>query len=485
MFDFSLRADGTTKFGPDKRWGLFPAVSLRWNIVDEPFMKNTHNWLSMLAIRPSWGRVGNQPGQDYLYESIYSQGSRYIDMGTMVPNNIRLTNLRWETTSTYDIGADLGLFNDKLTLQAEWYSSTRRDMLMPSVRIPSNTGYYKLAYRNVGSMRNIGWELNLNTNRIIEKGKFYADINMTFGNNSNEILEMDETVLASLNSEFYYDNREVLQRVQLHNPFGAIYGFRYKGVYEYQYDTFAAMTPSERSEFLAAGHTAPVAISETGEVVLDDEGNPVRMMYNYTNDATGKNYKFKGGDAIYEDINHDGNINALDIVYLGSSLPKLTGGFGFTLNYNRWKLNTQFNYRVGNKILNLARLDGEAMINNNNQTQAVNYRWRKEGDVTSIPRAMYGVGSNYNTLISDRFVENGSFLRLNYIQLSYSFDPKVIKKALGINRLSFYASANNLFILTKYKGVDPEVSYGGYGAAVDGGQTPRAKSYTLGITVDF
>ena len=477
--DFSLRADGTTKFGPDRRWGYFPAVSLKWIIVDEPWMKNTRDWLSMLAIRPSWGKVGNQPGQDYLYESIYSQSDRYIDMGTMRPNNIRLTNLRWETTSTYDIGADLGLFNDKLTIQAEWYSATRRDMLMPNVRIPSNTGYYTLAYRNVG------WELNVNTNRIIEKGKFYADFNMTFGNNSNEILSMDETVLSSLNSEFYFGNREVLQRVQLHNPFGAIYGFRSKGVYEYQYDTFAAMTPAERSEFLAAGHTAPVAISEAGEVVLDDEGKPVRMMYNYTNDGTGKNYKFKGGDAIYEDINHDGNINALDIVYLGSSLPKLTGGFGFTLNYNRWKLNTQFNYRMGNKILNLARLDAEAMINNNNQSQAVNYRWRKEGDVTSIPRAMYGADSNYNTLVSDRFVENGSFLRLNYIQLSYSFDPKVIKKTLGVNRLSFYASANNLFILTKYKGVDPEVSYGGYGAAVDGGQTPRAKSYTLGITVDF
>ena len=483
--DFSLRADGTTKFGPDRRWGYFPAVSLKWIIVDEPWMKNTRDWLSMLAIRPSWGKVGNQPGQDYLYESIYSQSDRYIDMGTMRPNNIRLTNLRWETTSTYDIGADLGLFNDKLTIQAEWYSATRRDMLMPNVRIPSNTGYYTLAYRNVGSMRNVGWELNVNTNRIIEKGKFYADFNMTFGNNSNEILSMDETVLSSLNSEFYFGNREVLQRVQLHNPFGAIYGFRSKGVYEYQYDTFAAMTPAERSEFLAAGHTAPIAISEAGEVVLDDEGKPVRMMYNYTNDGTGKNYKFKGGDAIYEDINHDGNINALDIVYLGSSLPKLTGGFGFTLNYNRWKLNTQFNYRVGNKILNLARLDSEAMINNNNQSQAVNYRWRKEGDVTSIPRAMYGADSNYNTLVSDRFVENGSFLRLNYIQLSYSFDPKVIKKTLGVNRLSFYASANNLFILTKYKGVDPEVSYGGYGAAVDGGQTPRAKSYTLGITVDF
>jgi TonB-linked SusC/RagA family outer membrane protein len=483
--DFSLRADGTTKFGPDKRWGYFPAVSLKWIIVDEPFMKNTRDWLPMFAIRPSWGKVGNQPGQDYLYESIYSMGTRYLDMGSMVPNNIRLTNLRWETTSTYDVGLDLGFFNDKLTLQAEWYSATRRDMLMPSVRIPSNSGYYNLAYRNVGSMRNIGWELNLNTNRIIEKGKFYADFNMTFGNNSNEILTMDETVLSSLNSEFFYGNREVLQRVQLHNPFGAIYGFRYKGVYEYQYDTFKNMTNAERQDFLAAGHTAPIALSEAGEIVLDDEGDPVRMMYNYTNDGTGKNYKFKGGDAIYEDINHDGNINALDIVYLGSSLPKLTGGFGFTLNYNRWKLNTQFNYRVGNKILNLARLDAEAMINNNNQSQAVNYSWRKEGDVTSIPRAMYGAASNYNTLVSDRFVENGSFLRLNYIQLSYSFDPKVIKKALGINRLSFYASANNLFILTKYKGVDPEVSYGGYGAAVDGGQTPRAKSYTLGITVDF
>ena len=122
------------------------------------------------------------------------------------------------------------------------------------------------------------------------------------------------------------------------------------------------------------------------------------------------------------------------------------------------------------------------MIGNNNQSKAVNYRWRKEGDVTTIPRAMYGASSNYNTLVSDRFVEDGSFLRLNYMQLSYSFDPKTIKKVLGINRLSFYASANNLFILTKYKGVDPEV---GYGAAVDWGQTPRSKSYTLGLTVDF
>jgi len=485
MFDFSLRADGTTKFGPDRRWGYFPAVSLRWNLVDEPWMESTRKWLSMLAVRPSWGRVGNQPNRDYLYESIYSSGTRYIDMGAMKPDNIRLTNLSWETTTTWDVGLDLGFFDDRLTLQAEWYHSTRRDMLMPNVSIPSSTGYYTLAYSNVGSMRNIGWELNLQTNKLIRSGKFFADLNLTFGNNKNEILTMDETVLNSLNSKFYYGNREVLQRVQLNNPFGAIYGFRYKGVYEYQYETFLNMTPQERLDFVAAGHTAPFVLSEEGEIVVDDEDKPVRMIYNYSHDGTGKNYMFNGGDAIYEDVNHDGNINALDIVYLGSSLPKLTGGFGFTLNYARWKLNTQFNYRVGNKILNLARLDAEAMSTNNNQSKAVNYRWRKEGDVTTIPRAMYGSSTNYNTLVSDRFVEDGSFLRLNYLQLSYSFDPKTIKKAIGINRLSLYASANNLFILTRYKGVDPEVSYGGYGAAVDGGQTPRSKSYTLGVTVDF
>lgn len=487
MFDFSVRADGTTKFGPDRRWGYFPAVSGRWNIVDEPWMKATNNWLSMLSARVSWGKVGNQPGQDYLYESKYGSTDRYLDMSAMRPLNIRLTDLRWETKATWDIGMDLGLWNDKLVFALEWYDAKTSDMLMKDVRIPSNSGFYTKAYANVGSMRNRGWEFNINTNHLIQAGKkFWVDLNATFANNKNEILTMDENVLKSLNTDFNFDgNRVTLQRVQLHNPFGAIYGFRYKGVYQYQYETFLNMTDAERLDFIASGKTAPVAMTAEGKVIYDDEGEPVRMMYNFSNDGTGKNYKFKGGDAMYEDVNNDGNINALDIVYLGSSLPKLTGGFGFNINYNRWKLNAQFNYRIGNKILNLARLDAEAMINNNNQSQAVNYRWRKEGDVTSIPRAMYGKGTNYNTLVSDRFVENGSFLRLNYLQLSYSFDPKFVKKAIGLSGLRFYASANNLFCLTKYTGVDPEIGYGSYGAATDNGQTPRCKSYTLGITVDF
>lgn len=484
MADFSLRMDGTTKFGPDRRWGYFPAVSLRWNIIDEPWMENARKWLSMLSIRPSWGRVGNQPGSDYLYKSRYGTTSGYIGNSAMTPLNIRLTDLRWETVSTYDVGMDVHFFNDKLNLMLDWYQSTTKDMLMSNIRIPSNSGYATLATGNVGSMRNTGWEFNIDTNRLIEAGKFYMDINASFGNNRNEILTMDESVLKSLNSEFNYANREVLQRVQIGNPFGAIYGFRYKGVYEYQYETYKNMSAEERQAFDAAGHTAPVARNAEGKVILDDAGDPIQMVYNYSNLASGNPYKFKGGDAMYEDVNNDGNINALDIVYLGSSLPKLTGGFGFTFNYNGWKLNTQFTYRVGNKILNLARLDAEAMTNNNNQSEAVNYRWRKEGDVTTIPRAMYGATSNYNTLISDRFVESGSFLRLNYLQLSYGFKKKMLQ-TLGLKGLRFYISANNLFILTKYTGVDPEIGYGSYGAATDSGQTPRSRSYTLGITVDF
>ena len=488
MADVSLRADGTTKFGPGRRWGLFPAVSLRWNIIDEPFMKSTRKWLSMLSLRPSWGRVGHQPSQDYLYTSKYGTASRYIDMAAMYPINIRLTDMQWESVSSYNLGMDIGLFDDRLLFTLEAYRSTTTDMLMRDFRIPSNSGFWSVPYHNNGSLRNIGWEFHINTNKLVRIGRFTADMNLNFGNNRNEILSMDENVLEALNSTFKYENREVLTRVQLHNPFGAIYGFRFKGVYQYKYETFKNMSLEEQRAFIAAGKTAPVAMDAEGNVVYNDKGEPVRMMYGYSNDASGKNYNFEGGDAIYEDINNDGNINALDIVYLGSSLPKLTGGFGFNFSYGNWRLTTAFVYRVGNKILNMARLDTEAMISNNNQSQAVNYRWRKEGDVTTIPRAMYGnisgMTTNYNTLVSDRFVEDGTYLRMSYAQLSYTIPKKYLKWS-GLAKVSFYLSANNPFVLTKYSGVDPDVSYGGYGAATDWGQTPRARSYTAGLAIDF
>ena len=465
MFDVSVRMDGTTKFGPSKRWGVFPAVSGRWNIIDEPWMEGTRKWLSMLSIRPGWGLVGNQPTADYLYVNQYGTDNVYLGSSAMKPNNLKLTTLRWESKYTWNVGFDLGFFNNKLT----------KDMLMGNVRIPSISGFSTLSYMNVGDMNNKGWEFNILGNKFIEKGKFSMDMNITFANNRNVITKMDPIVLETLNYDWVPENAKLLQRVQIDNPFGAIYGFRYKGVYSYNYDSY--------EKALAEGKTAPIVYNANGEIIRDQNGDPLQMKFNY---GEGSEYNFKGGDAIYEDVNHDGNINQLDIVYLGNSLPKLTGGFGFKFNYGRWSLNAQFNYRIDYDVVNMARLNMESMTSNNNQSQAVNYRWRKEGDVTSIPRALIGNQgiANYNTMISDRFVEDGTFLRLNYLQLSYSFPQNMVKK-IGLNELRFYASANNLFCLTKYSGVDPELGYGGYGVTTDNAQTPRAKSYTFGITVGF
>ena len=498
--DFTVRADGTTKFGPGNRWGYFPSVSLKWIVSDEPWMQKLKPTLSMFAIRPSWGRVGNQPGQNYLFTSKYGTTDRYIDMSAMKPLNIRLTDLKWQLVSSYNFGIDLGFMDGRLNLTIEGYQSTTSDMLMGSFRIPSNTGFATVPYHNNGKMRNTGWEFHINTNRMIKAGKFSMDMNANFGNNRNEILEMDEYILENKNSKYGYANGETLRRVQLHNPFGAIYGFKYKGVYQYNYLTIkntvqemveAGATKDDIQawwrEWSATGKTAPVAVSADGNIILEGNNVPKRMMYDYRSDNTGHDGSFpgfNGGDAIDEDLNHDGQINALDITYLGSSLPKLTGGFGFSFNYGQWRLSTQFTYRVGNKIINKARLNAEAMTGNDNQSQAVNYRWRQEGDVTPIPRAMYGSNSNYNTLISDRFVEDGSYLRMSYAQLNYSINKKHLTW-IGLNRLSFYASVNNPFVLTKYSGVDPDIAFGGEDPAIDWMQTPRSRSYTLGVTVDF
>ena len=493
--DFTLRVDGTTKFGPGNRWGYFPSVSLKWIISDEPWMQKLKPTLSMLAIRPSWGRVGNQPNQNYLFTSKYGSADKYIDMSAMKPLNIRLTDLKWQLVSSYNFGIDLGFMDNRLNLTIEGYQSTTSDMLMGGFRIPSNAGFTTVPYHNNGKMRNTGWEFHINTNRMIKAGKFTMDMNANFGNNRNEILEMDPYILENKNSVYGYKNGETLRRVQLHNPFGAIYGFKYKGVYQYNYNTVKnaveGMTKDEIyawwKEFTAAGKTAPVAVNADGNIVLEGNNVPKRMMYDYRSDNTGHDGSFpgfNGGDAIYEDLNHDGQINALDITYLGSSLPKLTGGFGFSFNYGAWRLSTQFTYRVGNKIINKARLNAEAMTSNDNQSQAVNYRWRQEGDITPIPRAMFGGNSNYNTLISDRFVEDGSYLRMSYAQLNYAINKKHLTW-IGLNRLSFYASVNNPFVITKYSGVDPDIAFGGEDPAIDNAQTPRSRSYTLGITVDF
>ena len=474
VVDFSIRRDGSTKFGPDQRWGNFPALSGKWIVSEEPWFKKALPFVSTFALRPGWGIVGNQPGSEGLFYSKYSGGKGYLNESSVNQSNVQLKNLKWEQKETFNLGVDFGFWNDRINGNFEIYKQKTTDLLMMNRALPSSSGYSTLAYQNVGSMENVGWEFNINGNSIIKAGKFSVDFNITFANNRNKLTEMDETVLASLNKDFDRKNGSYLARVELDRPLGGIYGFRYKGVYQYS-------KYSEEEVPGVSGPNAPVARDADGNVIFDNYGRTKPMMFCYTG-VEDEDKEFKGGDAIYEDINHDGQIDELDIVYLGSSLPKFTGGFGFKLHYGRLTLNSQFNFRYGNKIINNARMQAENMYSNNNQSRAVLWRWRVEGDIAEIPRALYNYG--YNWLGSDRFVEDGSFIRLNYLQLSYALGQKTLKK-LGIQQLNFSISANNLFCLTKYSGADPEINYGGFGVATDYAQTPRAKSFTAGLTLSF
>lgn len=484
----TLRRDGSTKFGPKNRWGNFPGLSLRWNIIDEPWMEWSKEKmkLSMLSFRPGWGMTGHQPGGEYLFYSIYNgTGGKYLNQSTIAQAGLMLANLKWAIKSEYNLGADFGFFNDKLTGGFNYYDNTTSDQLMQNYAIPSSNGYSTLAYKNTGAVRNYGWELNLNGNKVIEVGKFSVSVYANVSQNFNTILDMEESILNDANKDFDYNNGSYLSRIQIGNPLGSIYGFRYKGVYQYNYNTNWSVTDwEEAKKRLPEGKQLhdlyPVACDNDGNTLYGSDRKPLRMVYNYKEGKVG--YPFRGGDAIYEDINKDGNINELDIVYLGNSNPKLQGGFGVKFQYKRLTLNTQFTYRYGVDVINTARMNVENMYTNNNQSIAVNWRWRKEGDVTMMPRALYNTG--YNWLGSDRYLEDASYLRMSYLQLSYSVDPSILKK-YGLNQLALSGSANNLFILSKYTGLDPEIGADGWGRAFDNSKTPRSRSFTLSLTVGF
>ena len=484
----TLRRDGSTKFGPKRRWGNFPGISLRWNIIDEPWMEWTKEnmKLSMLSFRPGWGMTGQQPGSEYLHYTTYNTTGQYMGISSVAQAGLTLMDLKWAKKSEYNLGADFGFFNDKFTGGFNYYDNTTSDQLMGGYAIPSSNGYSTLAYKNTGAVRNYGWELNFNGNKVIEIGKFSISAYANVSQNFNTILEMEESILNSANADFNYSNGSYLSRIQVGNPLGSLYGFRYKGVYQYNYNTnwSVARWEQAREEADAKGlqlhDLYPVACDDEGNTLYGADRKPLRMAYNYADGAA--TYKFRGGDAIYEDINHDGNINELDIVYLGNSNPKLQGGFGLTFQYKRLSLKTQFTYRYGVDVLNTARMNVENMYTNNNQSIAVNWRWRKDGDVTMMPRALYNTG--YNWLGSDRYLEDASYLRMSYLQLSYSVDPALLKK-YGLSQLYLSGSANNLFILSKYTGLDPEIGADGWGRAFDNSKTPRSRSFTLSLTLGF
>jgi TonB-linked SusC/RagA family outer membrane protein len=488
--DVSFNREGCTQFGRNHKWGNFPGVSLRWNISDEPFMDFSNKWLDMFSLRPSFGIVGNRPGKEYMHYSQYKTDGTYAYQPTIRPDNVQLTNLRWETKTGFNLGMDMAFLDYTYVVDVNAYHERRSDILFADAAIPTTSGFDKLAFRNGGTMDNDGWEFNFQANKFVQFGDFSLDFNVNLAQSVNTLIALDEDLLQKYNEEFLYGaNAGYLGLLQVNNSYGSIYGFKSKGVYQYGIESYNDETRDRATGQLvrdmvnAGTATMPVFRDAKGKVILDSRQNPIPMYYNFG--QNGKNYQFQGGDAIYEDINHDGNIDDLDIVYLGNSNPLLNGGFGFTFRWKQLSCKTFFTFRYGYQIINQAKRNAENMYNDYNQSKAVNLRWRQNGDETEIPRALRDYG--YNWLPSDRFVEDGSFLRFKYLSFNYNIPVALLKK-VQLKQMSVYATFNNLMCFTNYTGVDPEVGIGGLkelGKTVDNSSTPRSLDFTLGVTVGF
>lgn len=457
LINVAVRGDGNSRFGPNYRYGMFPSASVRWRISNEKFMQKFKK-LDDLSLRASFGIAGEAPRYDYLFFNTYTTYSySYLGQAGVVPSRMELKNLRWQKLEGINVGANISMWKGRFRMDAEVYRNRTKDMFFDGLQIASYTGFNSI-FMNVGTMDNQGWELAVWTQPYKTKTTTVSfDFNLA--SNDNIIREISE----------YYPNQkgdvtkngEYLRVLQVNNPFGSFYGFRYKGVY------------TDRDATIARG--------PDGKPIIGPNGQVVYMRFSYPT----IDYIFQPGDAMYEDINHDGNINYMDVVYLGNSNPKISGGFGPSVTYKNLKVSTFFSFRLGYDVVNGTKMSSTNMYYFDNQSTAVLRRWRKEGDVTDIPRAL--IGGGYNWLGSDRYVEDASYVRFRTVTVRYSFPKKVLSK-MKMKALSGYITAENLLTFTNYLGQDPEVSFRGsdpFRVSYDNSMTPPAKTITIGLVAGF
>ena len=467
----TARYDGNSRFGKENRWGLFPSVSLRWRLSGEPFMKPWKKWLNELSLRASYGLNGSSPktNNNYTHISLYdSYEYSYLGETGVYPANLELSNLKWQTTTQVNFGMNFAAFKNRLNIDVEVYQKRSKDQYFQNLSLPSTTGFTK-ADVNSGSMENKGLELSINTVPYRSKA-WNISFNINLARNINSILDVPDQY--PMQKGVLTTNGQYVRRFELGQPIGAIYGFRYKGVY----------------------------LNDDQTIARDANGNKI-----YSYDASGKrtpvqmrfayptiDYQFKAGDAIYEDINHDGNIDYQDVVYLGNANPILTGGFGPNIRYKSVSVSAFFNFRYGNKVINKMGMSLQNMASYNNQSKAVLRRWRHpyEDEATAptdlLPRAVYGSKNAYNYLGSDRFVEDGSFLRFKTLTVKYTFDKKQLKNTF-LQSCQIWTTLSNLYVWTNYSGMDPEIALtgGAFKMGEDNSRIPRSFTATLGMSVTF
>jgi TonB-linked SusC/RagA family outer membrane protein len=456
-----MRADGSSKFTEDNRWGVFPSVSVGWVMSNESFMQNTSNVVNFLKIRGSWGQVGNQNIRDFLYSSTMSYQNQwsyydaYYGFGSKTDKEIgsypaRIPNpdITWETSEQLNIGFDAYFLNSKLQASFDWYKKDTKDWLVDA-EIPTQNGIASMTI-NGGQVTNKGIELALTWNDNI--GDFKYGVTTSLSHNKNEVTDIanskgiiygPQNVLSQGTSEIF--------RAQEGYPIGSFWGFVTDGIMQ--------------NEAEAAAWVRPEGAVDAGKPYYDDQ---------------------KPGDLRFVDQNKDGVLNDNDKVMIGDPNPDYILGIQLNFDYKGLFLNATANGAFGQQIAKSYRSFADSY--KNNYTTDILGRWHGEGTSNKIPRLNSAPHRN-TQYISDLYIQDGDYLRISNITVGYDF--KKLFKALPFVETRLYVTGKNLYTFTKYDGMDPEIGYGdsgsqyGWASGVDLGLYPSARTFLVGLSLKF
>ncbi len=469
----TLRYDGSSKFAKENRWGLFPSAALAWKVSNESFLSG-NPVINNLKLRLGWGTVGNQNVSDYAYTSTMASVTTVFGTG-LLSGNTANPDLKWETTYSSNLGLDVNLFRNRIEFIGDVYYKKTKDLLLqlplPAYIGSEGQGSTTPPWANVGSLENKGIELTLNTVNV-DRGDFLWRTNLVFSLNRSKVVELD-TESSTLDKTIQEGSETtIVTRTTVDESIGQFYGYKVIGRFNkatdfYYKDGNGSVQEVPRPEGLG--------ISETGVWV---------------------------GDYIYKDINNDGVINESDRTFIGNPEPEFTYGIGNTFSYKGFDLTVYLNGSYGNDVINYQKRWLENPRENHNLlTSALDYA-RVElidpdgpvdirnthitGGDPMMPR-LAASSSNANNRMSDRFVEDGSFLRIQNISLGYTL-PQSLVSQVGLQNVKVYANLQNVYTFTEYSGYDPEV--GSYNqdalmSGIDNARYPTPRIYTIGVNLSF
>ena len=446
MVELTLRRDGSSNFSPENKWANFPSVSAGWNLTNEPFMQGRPAWFTRAKVRASWGKNGNQNIGSFAYTSMMQGIAGYMlgvdNLVALAPGLIPIAYsnaaLRWEESVQTDLGVDLGFWGNALSVSLDYYDKRTNGMLMYKA-LPAYVGN-NLPWGNVGNMKNAGFEFDVNYKHSVADFHFSVGVNGSY--NRNVLVQLGNDT-GYQNFDAVHGNLGTISRAQNGEPFPFFWGYRTAGVF--QSDAEAESYVNANGERLQ-----PFAVA---------------------------------GDVKFEDVTGDGVIDDQDRVKIGKGMPDWTFGLNLSASWKGIDLSALFYATVGNDIFDATRRADYPLVNM--QTYVLD-RWTGPGTSNRMPRltAEADGGKNQNWRSSDLMVYDGSFLRCRSLMLGYTL-PQSFTRRFLVSKLRLYVSAENLFTLTSYHGMDPEISSGGTSLGIDKGVYPQARTFSAGINLTF